>query len=144
MRMAPDARTPASDAGIGLLEVVISMLLFAVLAMAILPLAMQATRLSATNRDAVAANSFASGALADVRSRFPDEAANSCGAVRAAARTSIPDTADTGLVADIAVAACPSTYPAAVALSVAVRDPDAATPTASVVTMATKIVVTGP
>jgi type II secretory pathway pseudopilin PulG len=142
--MAPDARTPGSDAGIGLLEVVISMLLFAVLAMAILPLAMQATRLSATNRDAVGANSFASGQLAAVRSRFPDAAANSCDAVRDAADTAVPDTAGTGLVADIAVAACPPTYPAAVTLTVVIRDPDASSPAAPLVTMASKIVVTSP
>ncbi len=142
--MPPGARTTPTDDGIGMVEVVIAMLLFAVLAMAILPLAMQATRVSAGNRDAVAANAFASGELAAARARFPDDAANSCAAVRDTARTGGEDPAATGLVADTVVAACPATYPAALTLRVAVRDPAAADPTASVVTMATKIVVTAP
>jgi Tfp pilus assembly protein PilX len=140
----PRARPPAPDDGLGLVEVVVAMLLFAVIAMAILPLALQATKLSAGNTDAVAANSFASSELAAVRARFADEAANSCAAVRASARTAAPDTANTGLVADTAVAECPSAYPAALTVTVEVRDPAASDPAASVVTMATKIVVTAP
>lgn len=132
------------DDGIGLVEVVIAMLLFAVIAMAILPLALQATKLSAGNRDAVAAQSFASGELAAVRARFPDEAANSCAEVRSTARTGAPDAAASGLVADTAVDSCPGTYPAALTVTVAVRDPDASDPAAAVVTLATKIVVTAP
>jgi hypothetical protein len=118
------------------------MLLFAVIAMAILPLAVQATRLSAANRDAVSGNAFASSELATVRARFPDEAANSCAAVRGAARSASPDPAESGLVADIAVAACPSSYPAALTVTVAVRESAASAP--ALVTMATKIVVTAP
>jgi Tfp pilus assembly protein PilX len=137
-------RIPHPDDGIGLVEVVIAMLLFAVIAMAILPLALQATRLSAGNRDTVAAQAFASGELAAVRARFPDESANSCAEVRSAARTAAPDAADSGLVADTAVAACPGAYPSALTVTVAVRDPDASDPAAAVVTMATKIVVTAP
>jgi hypothetical protein len=112
--------------------------------MAILPLAIQATKLSAGNRDAVSANSFASSELAAVRAQFADEAANSCAAVRGAARTGSADTADTGLVADIVVAACPTAYPAAVTVRVDVREPSASDPAKAVVTMATKIVVTAP
>lgn len=120
------------------------MLLFAVLAMAILPLAMQATRVSAANRDSVAATSFASGQLAEIRSRFPDTSANSCTAVTAGAGTGIADTAATGLVADVTVGACPASYPAAIVVSVVVRDPDAAASSAAVTTIATKVVVTSP
>jgi type II secretory pathway pseudopilin PulG len=134
----------ASDEGAGLLEVVISMLLFAVLAMAILPLALHAIRLSEGNRDAVAANSFASGQLADIRSRFPDAAANSCEALQQAAQTAVPDPAPTGLAADVSVAACPATFPAAITVTVAVRDPEGSAPTATVVSIATKVVVTAP
>ena len=79
-------RTPDSDEGFGLVEVVVAMLLFAVIAMAILPLAVQATTLSAGNRDRVAANALASSELAAMRARFPDEAANSCAAVEPASR----------------------------------------------------------
>jgi prepilin-type N-terminal cleavage/methylation domain-containing protein len=142
--MSPRVRTLASDEGFGLVEVVVAMLLFAVIAMAILPLAIQATRLSAGNRDAVSANSFASSELAAVRAQFADEAANSCDAVRDAARTGFADPANTGLVADIVVAACPSAYPAALTVTVDVRDAAASDPARAVVSMATKIVVTAP
>lgn len=138
------ARTTVPDEGLGLIEVVVAMLLFAVIAMAILPLALQATRLSAGNRDAVGAQAFASGELAAVRARFPDQAANSCGTLRTAARTAAPDPANSGLVADTTVAACPSTYPAALTVTVAVRDPAASDPSAVVVAMSTKVVVTAP
>ncbi|MCM3697667.1 prepilin-type N-terminal cleavage/methylation domain-containing protein [Microbacterium oleivorans] len=136
-------RTPDSDEGFGLVEVVVAMLLFAVIAMAILPLAVQATTLSAGNRDRVAANAFASSELAAMRARFPDEAANSCAAVRAAATTTV-DPADTGLVARSSAASCPTAYPAALTVTVDVRDPAASDPAAALVTMATKIVVTAP
>jgi type II secretory pathway pseudopilin PulG len=137
-------RTPDLDDGIGLIEVVIAMLLFAVIAMAILPLALQATKLSAGNRDSVSADAFASGELAGVRARFPDESANSCAEVRSAARSAFPDPAGSGLVADISVVACPAAYPAALTVSAVVRDPTASDPADAVVTMATKIVVTAP
>lgn len=129
------------DEGFGLVEVVIAMLLFAVIAMAILPLALQATRLSAGNRDAVSANAFASSELAAVRARFADGDANSCAEVRGAAVTAAPDAANSGLVADIAVAACPTTYPAALTVTVDVREPAESD---ALVTMATKIVVLAP
>ena len=135
------ARPTPNDDGLGLVEVVVAMLLFAVIAMAILPLALQATKLSAGNRDTVSANAFASGELASVRSRFPDEAANSCASVRDAAVTASPDPANTGLVADISAAACPTAYPSALTVTVEVRDPAASE---VLVSMATKIVVTAP
>jgi prepilin-type N-terminal cleavage/methylation domain-containing protein len=139
--MAGRSRTLATDEGLSLLEVVIAMLLFAVLALAILPLALQATKLSAANSSSASANAFASGQLAAVRAAFPDNsAATSCAAVRAAARTGVVDSAKTGLVADVTVAACPSTYPAAITVSVSVRA--SATSAEKVATMATKIVVT--
>jgi prepilin-type N-terminal cleavage/methylation domain-containing protein len=138
------ARAHDLDDGFGLIEVVVAMLLFAVIAMAILPLALQASTLSAGNRDRVSAQSFASGQLADVRASYPDEAANSCAAVRSAAHTATTDPAGTGLVADVSVAACPAAYPNTLTVTVTVRDPSASAPTASVVTMATKIVVTAP
>jgi len=134
----------AADDGIGLLEVVIALLLFAGLALSILPLAVHAARMSAANRESVAATSFASGQLAEIRSRFPDTSANSCAALRDTAGTDVADTAPSGLVADLSVDACPTTYPAAVAVSVVVRDPKAAEPSASVTTIATRIVVTAP
>lgn len=138
------SRIPDSDEGFGLVEVVVAMLLFAVIAMAILPLAVQATALSAGNRDSVAANAFASSELADLRAQFPDEAANSCAAVRAAATSTAADPAGTGLASHLAAASCPASYPAALTITVDVRAPAASDPTATLVTMATKIVVTAP
>ncbi len=136
-------RDTRSDEGFGLVEVVVSMLLFAVIAVAILPLALQASVLSAGNRDRASAQSFAAGQLADVRAAHPDDAANSCTALVDAAATGVPDAADTGLVADMTVDACPTSYPAAVTVTVAVRDADADAGS-PVVEMATKIVVTAP
>ncbi|WP_438352123.1 type IV pilus modification PilV family protein [Microbacterium sp. CJ88] len=140
--MASTPRSLATDEGLSLLEVVIAMLVFAVLALAILPLAMQSTKLSAGNRDAGSANAFASAQIASIRAAFPDESPNTCSAVRSSARTNAADPAGTGLVANITVAACPSTYPGAITVSVAVRPTVSSTTTIS--QMASKIVVTTP
>jgi len=136
------SRSRDLDDGFGLIEVVVAMLLFAVIAMAILPLAVQATKLSAANRDAVSSHAAASSALAALRAQFPDDGANSCASVRAA---SVPAASgETGIVADASADPCPTSYPATVTVTVDVRDTAASDPTASLVTMATKIVVTAP
>lgn len=129
------------DEGFGLIEVVVAMLLFAVIAMAILPLAVQATTLSAGNREAVSANAAASGELAALRTDFPDGGANSCSALSAATPT---DAVAEPLAATITVEPCPTDFPAALTVTVDVRDTAASDPTAVLVMMATKIVVTAP
>ncbi|MCC4249600.1 MULTISPECIES: type IV pilus modification PilV family protein [Microbacterium] len=129
------------DDGFGLIEVVVAMLLFAVIAMAILPLAIQATTLSAGNREAVAANAAASAELAALRTDFPDGGANSCGSLSEATPTG--ELAEP-LAATITVEPCPADFPAALTVTVDVRDTAASDPTAVLVTMATKIVVTAP
>ncbi|GAA1702064.1 hypothetical protein GCM10009808_20020 [Microbacterium sediminicola] len=144
------SRTSDLDEGFGLVEVVVSMMLFAILAMAILPLALRATLLSGENRDAVGANALASGTLAEIRGTFPDEGANSCTAVTGIEATRVADTADTGLVVDTSVESCPGVYPAALTVTVDIRDEatpsldDDGNPTDALVTMSTKIVVTAP
>lgn len=134
-------RTRDLDEGFGLIEVVVAMLLFAVIAMAILPLAVQATKLSAGNREAVSANAAASAELAAIRTDFPDGAANSCDLLHdAVASGMLP----APLTATITVDPCPDDYPAALTVIVDVRDAAASDPTAVLVSMATKIVVTAP
>jgi prepilin-type N-terminal cleavage/methylation domain-containing protein len=137
--MAAASPSRTGDEGMSLLEVVIAMLLFAVLALAILPLAMQASVASAGNRDRVSANTFASSQLAAARAAYPDEGANLCTSVRGLVQSGIADPAGTGLVADVTVAGCPSAYPAAIRLTVIVRDGQTDD---EVVRMATKLVVT--
>lgn len=64
------------DDGVGLIEIVVAMLLLAVLAIGVLPLLLQATTASVVNRDLVAANNLASAELAPIRADFPNSPTN--------------------------------------------------------------------
>jgi len=134
---------PRADDGFSLIELVIAMFLFGLIALAILPSAISAAELSVVNRDDVAANAFASGQLALVRTAFPDTGDNACTAVQAHHRVTPrrEDPAKTGLEAEITISTTCPTYPGVVDATVKVFDPDVST-THPVVTMSTKIVVT--
>lgn len=135
--------TPRSDDGFSLIELVMAMFLFGLIALAILPSAISAAELSVVNRDHVAANAFASGQLALVRSDFPDTGDNACTAVQAHTQMTprVEDPAKTGLEAEIVVSPTCPTFPGVVDATVKVFDPEVSG-TAPVVTMSTKIVVT--
>lgn len=141
--MTTPARAQHDDSGFSMVELVIAMFVFAIIAMAILPAAVQATKLSAVNREHVSANAFASAELAGIRAAFPDDATNSCAAVRAyQTSTNIADPAASGLTASRTVASCPSTYPGLVTVTARVFDPKTSTSRPAVV-ISTRIVVTG-
>jgi prepilin-type N-terminal cleavage/methylation domain-containing protein len=132
----------SDDTGFSLVEVVIAMFLFLVIATALLPLTVSAVTLSAGNRDLTAANSLASSRLADLRGTFPDGSpTNSCAAVRATTNTDQADPASTGLVSDLAIGTCPTTYPGTVVATVTVRESGHA---GSLVEIPTRILVAVP
>ena len=106
------------QAGVSLVEIVIAMFILAATSMAILPLMMGAVQASATNRDLLAANAFANARLAMLQAAFPNTAGNSCAAVTATAANDLKDPAASGTTASVTFGACPSSYPATVAVSV--------------------------
>jgi type II secretory pathway pseudopilin PulG len=108
-----------TDAGLGLVEVVIAMLLLMVLSLAVLPLMITATQSSVGNREMVKANAFANSTVAALRAQFPDQSTEtSCGSVRAA--TGEAD-AETGLTSTVTFpGGCPAQYPGTVTVTVSV------------------------
>lgn len=130
--------------GFSIVEVVIAMFLLMVLALAVLPLIVGATTVSVSNRDLVAATTFANGQLASITAAFPNDPATptSCATLRGRAALDVPDTADTGLTADITVGSCPPAYPGVVLVTVVVEDP--ADPGATLVRLPTRVSVSGP
>jgi type II secretory pathway pseudopilin PulG len=130
-----------SDRGFSLVEVIIAMFLLMVLALAVLPLLVGATRVSVSNRDLVGANTFANAQLAPIKSAFPNDPATptSCAALRSRAATDVPDTAGTGLLADITVGSCPASYPGVVLVTVVIED--SAEPGRALVRLPTRILV---
>lgn len=132
----------AADGGVSIVEVVIAMFLLAVLAVAVLPLLVGVVRTSATNRSIVSATAFANAQLAPIRAAFPNTATgtNACSGVQAKAATGVAGPAGSGLAADVAVAACPSTYPGTVLVTVTVYR--SATPGTILASVPTKILVT--
>lgn len=130
--------------GFSIVEVVIAMFLLMVLALAVLPLIVGATTVSVNNRDLVAATTFANGQLASITSAFPNDPGTPtrCASLAGRAATDVPDTAGTGLLADITVGACPAAYPGTVLVTVEVEDPDE--PGAPLVRLPTRVAVSAP
>ena len=99
------------DAGIGLVEVILAMLLLVITALGVLPLLMVSSKLAVVNRDMLAATGFANSRLSTIRDAFPDSADSSCAQVATHNASNISDPAGTALIADVIVDACPSVYP---------------------------------
>ncbi len=123
-----------TDAGLGLVEVVIAMLLLMVLSLAVLPLMITATQSSVGNREMVKANALANSTVAALRAQFPDHSTEtSCGSVRAV--TGEAD-AETGLTTTVTFpGGCPAQYPGTVTVTVSVaRSAEPGTPLGTVST----------
>lgn len=127
-----------TDAGLGLVEVVIAMLLLMVISLAVLPLMITAMQSSVGNREMTKANALASSTVAALRAQFPDQATEtSCGSVRAV--TGEAD-AEAGLTTTLTFpGGCPARYPGTVTVSVSVADTSA--PGIPLSTVSTKILV---
>lgn len=130
--------------GFSIVEVIIAMFLLMVLALAVLPLIIGATTTSVVNRDLVAATTYANAQLAPIKATFPSDPATptSCATLRSRAAADVVDTAGTGLQADVTIGSCPTTYPGAVLVTVAVED--SADPGVVLVRLPTRVTVSAP
>ena len=110
-----------TESGIGLIEIVVSMFLIALLAMAFLPLLIQSLRATTTNTSASIATQLVSQQLEQLRT-----VATTCTAVSTFLATDpAPVTDDRGVILTIdrqLVGACPSTYPGTVKVRMAVTN----------------------
>ena len=118
----------APDTGLGLVEILVSMLILALLAVAILPVLVQGLRTSSDNATRATANQLADQELDLVRTLRPDCAAVSAfddGPSRVAT-----DARGISLEISRAVGACPAAtdYPGVVSVSVEVRSLGVPTP----------------
>ena len=116
----PAIESPATgEAGIGLIEIVVSMFLIALLAMAFLPLLIQSLKASTANTSASIATQLVGQQLEQLRS-----VPTTCAAVTAFLGTDpAAVTDDRGVILTIdrqQVGACPSTYPGTVKVRVTV------------------------
>ncbi len=134
-------RPPNSQAGVSLVEIVVTMFLFAITSVAVLPLMMGATQVSAANRDLVAVNSHANAQLSAIEAAFPSSAENSCAAVVAVAASGIVDPSGSGATATISFGNCPDSYPATVTVTVQGFRPNA---TKAAITLTSAILVVSP
>lgn len=132
--------------GFSLVELIVAMFLLAILALAVLPLMITATKTSTVNRSLVAATTFANSQLAPIRTSYPnDSTTSSCAALRSAfVKTGTVDPAGTGLLADVAVSACPvaAALPGTVTVTVTVYR--ASAPTPALVSLPTLVLVATP
>lgn len=107
-----------NEAGFGLIEIMVSMFLLALLATAFLPLLIQAMRTSVMNASVATANQLASAQLDELRTLDPY-----CDTVSAfddVTPASVTDTRGTVYQPSRAVAACPSVYPGVIEVTVSV------------------------
>jgi type II secretory pathway pseudopilin PulG len=121
MTSAPPAYPPADDSGFGMIEIVVSMFLVALMAMAMLPTLISSTRLTATNIMVTRATQVV-GTQFDL-ARKQAELAPTCAAVRSlgtVAPISVVDPTGAPLRYTRTVGSCPATYPGTVSFSVTV------------------------
>jgi type II secretory pathway pseudopilin PulG len=110
--------TATGDAGFGLVEIVVSMFILALLALSLLPLLVQGVRVAAFNSTQASANRMVHDRIEQGR------ASESCAAVlsQAGSTTTAPDgRGDSFVITGTAgVATCPSVYPAVIKLTISV------------------------
>ena len=123
-----------------MVEVLIAMFTLATMSLALVPLLIGSVRASQVNGALVAATSYANAQLAAIRDDFANDAENSCAAVAAKAHTGTADPTGSGLLSDLTVSACPSSYPGTVKAAVSVYR--SVTPSTVLVTLRTEVLVT--
>ena len=126
-------REPASEDGLGLIEVVVAMVVLAILAIAMVPLLMQGLIQSKANVTIAAATQFVDAELDRAN------ASTACGAVPTGVVT---ETDSRGVTITITRTrgACPATYPGTVSFTISAVRADTG---ASLVTAETLVYVTG-
>lgn len=120
-------RGVGDDRGMSMVEVVISMLLLALLSVAILPLFIGITQTSVFNRDLLEAGNFAQRQITTIQAAFPSDPAamtTSCATLKSYQNSAGVESPDSNFTAQIAVAACPESYPGTTAVTVTVFEDD--------------------
>ena len=116
---SPAPEAGSAEAGIGLIEIVVSMFLIALLAMAFLPLLIQSLKATTTNTSASIATQLVGQQLEQLRT-----VTTTCAAVTTFLATDpAPVSDDRGVILTIdrqLVGACPTTYPGTVKVRVSV------------------------
>lgn len=114
------------DHGFSLVEVVITMVLFAFLSVGILPLLLSITQLTAQNSDTETARGAVSADMAILREHFPTDPAIAsttlCSDLATLGTIAVnPTDIGSGMEVTRTAESCPGTYPAAVAVHYEVR-----------------------
>jgi type II secretory pathway pseudopilin PulG len=112
--------TTADDSGLGIVEIVVSMFLLALLAVAFLPLLIQGMKTSVRNSTVATASQLLDQQIGAVRALPP-----TCDAVSAFDDAPVPETTDargTTYLPKRKVLACPTTYPGVVRVEVTVAE----------------------
>lgn len=136
MKLIRDRTRSEDDAGFGLIEIVVAMMLLAIVAIAILPTLIQGLKLSSSNATFASATGIVNGQLEDARSN------TSCASVTP---TNTTATDARGVVLKIVrtVGTCPAAlvnYPASIPVTVTVTRAD----TGVIISARTSVYVEGP
>lgn len=129
----PQRPSAAEDAGLGIVEIVVSMFLLALLAMAFLPLLIQGMTASVTSATVATASQLLNQQLDAVRAVPPN-----CSDVRAFAAATVLPTTDprgTEFQPDSVAGTCPASYPGVVRVEVTVTKAGSSLPLAEAVTL---------
>ncbi|MHA3722831.1 type IV pilus modification PilV family protein [Leucobacter sp. HY1910] len=119
------AQDDKRDAGMSMVEIVISLFLMGILSLAVLPLIIGVTQHSVVNKNTLAGTNFARSELTSIQAAFPSDpgtSTTSCNALQARQNSAgITDTG-TGLTAFITVGSCPTSgYPRTVPVTITVK-----------------------
>jgi type II secretory pathway pseudopilin PulG len=129
----PQRPSAVDDSGLGIVEIVVSMFLLALLAVAFLPLLIQGMMASVTSATVATASQLLNQQLDAVRAVPPN-----CADVRAFADVTVLPTTDprgTEFQPDSVAGACPASYPGVVRVEVRVTEVGDVRPLAEAVTL---------
>ena len=144
MRTKRLANIAGDERGIGIMEIVVSMFLIALLVLSFIPVLINSNRLSARNTTMATATQIVNAQIETVRGFAAQQATTpGCGAVTAKAQESagspvpnaVPNPRGGSLSAAWVLITCPSGYPGTMRLSVTVTQSGETTPTASADTL---------
>lgn len=130
------ARTRADgDAGMGLVEILIAMMVLAIMVIAILPILIQGLKLSSSNATFASATAIVNGQLEDARSKTSCAAINPTNTTASDARGVVLK-----IVRTVGTCPAPANYPASIPVAVTVTRAD----TGLIISARTSVYVEGP
>jgi len=121
----------SSDAGFGLIEIVVAMFMLAILSLTFLPILIQGVKQSGENATRATATQLAQDRMEDARAQE-----NDCSdVVSLVGTTNTTDTRGVVLVTTVVVGSCPASYPGTVQVSVTVKKQGSSVNLASAATL---------